>query len=361
MKQVTHDTIDWNERLAALGFSTFFLRQLSLEEAETLAALRGGSVGRVQATQRNGLVLATVDGERTLPVTGRWSALPAEQRPTVGDWVLLDAAHERIARVFERKSLFQRMAAGDKVDVQLIAANVDTVFLVSSCNEEFNLSRLERYLAMTLEAGVQTVLVLTKADLATDAGEFRSRAQALRRDLCVELVDARDPASLTGVQAWCVRGDTIALMGSSGVGKSTLLNTLLGDARQATAEISNAAARGRHTTSHRSLHVLPGGAWLLDSPGMRSLALAGAEHGLAELFDDVAALARACRFADCGHQTEPGCAIRDAVARGLLDERRLANYFKLLREEARSRETLAERRRRARTFARQVRRAARDT
>lgn len=357
---MTNEDIDWNERLAALGFSAHFMGQLTLEEIDALQTSHGCRVGRVQSTERTGLVLAAVDGERTVSVPGRLSALLPEQRPTVGDWVLLDAAGEQIVRVLERKSLFQRMATGDKVDVQLIAANVDVVFLVSSCNEEFNPSRLERYLAMTLEAGVQTVLVLTKADLAADSEQFCTQARAVRRDLCVELVNARDPATLAGVRAWCVPGDTVALLGSSGVGKSTLLNTLLGEQRQATGEISNAAARGRHTTSNRSLHALPDGAWVLDSPGMRSLALAGAEHGIAELFDDVATLARACRFADCAHDTEPGCAIRAALERGDLDERRLANYFKLLREEARSRESLAERRQRARAFTKRVRRAARD-
>jgi ribosome biogenesis GTPase / thiamine phosphate phosphatase len=158
-----------------------------------------------------------------------------------------------------------------------------------------------------------------------------------------------------GVRAWCAPGQTIALVGSSGVGKSTLLNTLSGDARQSTGAISEADARGRHTTTSRSLHRLPSGAWLLDSPGIRELALAGAGSGMAELFEDLDALASRCRFADCGHEGEPGCSIQDALARGTLDQRRLANYRKLLREDARARETLAERHRRTRAFSKRVR------
>jgi len=210
-----------------------------------------------------------------------------------------------------------------------MAANVDTMFLVTSCNDEFNLPRMERYLALALEAGVRPVVVLTKADCADSAERYRAAAAGLMRDLAVELVDARDPATLGGVRAWCGEGQTVALLGSSGVGKSTLVNSLAGAALQATGAIRAADAKGRHTTTGRSLHLLPDGGLLVDNPGMRELMLAAAEQGVTELFADVEELASRCRFGDCRHETEPGCAVRDAVADGSLDPRRLESYRKL--------------------------------
>jgi ribosome biogenesis GTPase len=345
---------DSGSLLTGLGFSAWFGQQLSLEERAT------AEVARVLRVGRSGLTAATATGECTVPLGGRWWALPAEERPTVGDWVVLDAACERVLRVLARKSVLQRMAAGTRVDVQLIAANVDTAFIVTSCNADFNASRLERYLAWAFDAGVTPVLVLTKADLAPDPDEFREAAMAVRRGVCVELVNALDAATLDGLRSWCQAGQTIALVGSSGVGKSTLLNALTGDAHQATAAIREADARGRHTTTDRSLHRLADGAWLLDSPGIRALALADTDTGIETLFDDVASLASNCRFTNCGHQDEPGCAIQSALAAGRLDPRRFANWRKLLHEELRQRETLAERHRRSRAFGKHVRQVVRE-
>jgi ribosome biogenesis GTPase len=309
----------------------------------------------VLRVQRSGLTVVTAAGERTVPLGGRWWTLPASERPTVGDWVVLDADRERVLRVLERKSVLERMAAGEPADVQLVGANVDTAFVVTSCNADFNPSRLERYLAWTLDAGVEPVIVITKADLAADAEHYRDAALAVRRGLCVEVVNACDPATLDGLRAWCHAGQTIAMIGSSGVGKSTLLNSLSGDARRATAPIREADAHGRHTTTDRSLYPLPGGAWLVDSPGIRALALADAADGLDALFEDLEALASHCRFSDCQHEAEPGCAVQAALAEGRLDARRLSNWRKLLREDARQRETLAEQHRRNRAFGKHVR------
>lgn len=339
-----------NTKLVRLGWRQFFQQQLTLDEVERARP------ARVLVVQRSGITVADELGERHLAVAGKWFTLPAEQRPAVGDWLLLNAAGEAIERVLERTSVFTRMAAGEKADLQVIAANVDTLFIVTSCNDEFNPSRLERYLALAIEAGVEPVVVLTKADLADDPAQFVAATRQVRKSVAVECVNALVPDSLTGVRAWCLPGQTIALVGSSGVGKSTLLNSLSGSAIQDTGAIREDDAKGRHTTSHRSLHLLPDGGLLLDSPGMRELKISDAAQGVTEMFDDVAELALTCRFTDCAHEDEPGCAVQAAIEAGTFDERRLKNYRKLLREQARHTQSIAEQRHRTKQFAKHVKR-----
>ncbi len=336
--------------LTELGWSPFFARQLSDEERELPR-------GRVSAVQRSGVTVMVDSGPVVVPVGGRWFQLEAEDRPTIGDWLLLDPALASIRRLLDRKSLLKRVAVGREREIQLMAANVDTMFLVSACNEEFNPSRIERYLALALDAGVEPVVVLTKADLAADAEAFVTLVRALKRDLAVELVDARDPGSLAGVRAWCVRGQTVTLLGSSGVGKSTLVNSLSGSRIQLTGEAREDDAKGRHTTTDRSLHLLPDGGLLVDNPGMRELSLGDVDVAAAGLFDDVDALAGQCRFRDCQHEAEPGCAVRAAMEAGTLDPRRLESYRKLAREELRHAETVAQSRARFKAFGRRIRRA----
>jgi ribosome biogenesis GTPase len=198
---------------------------------------------------------------------------------------------------------------------------------------------------------------LTKADLCDATDRFVDAVRAVHRTVAIECINALDPVTIDGVRAWCAPGQTVAMVGSSGVGKSTLLNSLAGAQKQATGAIREADAKGRHTTSHRSLHLLPNGALLLDSPGMRELKMVDVEQGVSEVFDDVGELALQCRFTDCGHEDEPGCAVRAAIDSGALDERRLANYRKLLREQARHTDTIAEQRHRRRQFAKQVKRS----
>jgi ribosome biogenesis GTPase len=313
--------------LARLGWHAFFADQVGRDERAYVPA-------RVFGVRRRSLTVVFEGGEADLHLGGRWFKLPPESRPTIGDWVLMDRDRTTIVRVLARRSLLVRRAAGQSHELQPMAANVDTMFLVTSCNEEFNRSRVERYLALALDAGVRPVIVLTKADLADSGEAYREAAAALLRDLPVELVDARDPATLAGVRAWCGPGQTVALLGSSGVGKSTLVNSLAGADLQATGAIRAADAKGRHTTTHRSLHVLPDGGLLVDNPGMRELTLADVEQGVAELFSDVAELAATCRFSDCRHESEPGCAVRAALEAGTLDPRRLESYRKLGRDPA---------------------------
>jgi ribosome biogenesis GTPase len=336
--------------LASLGWRAFFQQQLSIDEvAQSRPA-------RVLTVQRSGITVGDTQGERHIALANKWFSVPAEQRPAIGDWVLLSAQGDSVTRVLERTSVFTRVAAGEKADLQVIASNVDTLFVVTSCNEEFNASRLERYLALALEAHVEPVVILTKADLCPAADEFVGAVRGVHKSIAIECINALDPAAIDGVRAWCLPGRTVALIGSSGVGKSTLLNSLAGERKQATGGIRESDSSGRHTTSHRSLHLLPNGALLLDSPGMRELKMVDAEQGVSEMFADVGDLALQCRFGNCGHHDEPGCAVQAAIESGALDERRLHNYRKLLREQARHTDTIAVQRHRSRQFGKHVKR-----
>ena len=329
--------------LASLGWSNFFLSQL---EADDLA-LTPARLSGVHRTRIDGL---TEHGPVSLHLTGTLTSTDL----AIGDWVLTDGA--RIHRCLDRKTLLGRPNVGAGHTVQLIAANVDTLFIVTSCNADFNPARLERYLALSAEAGTESVVLLTKADASTDVDSYRTEAEALQRGLVVLPLDARDPEVAATLADWCKAGQTVALVGSSGVGKTTLTNTLTG-LESATGPIREADARGRHTTTNRSLHALAGGAWLIDTPGMRSLSVADAGDGIDMVFQDVTELLGQCRFRDCTHQSEPGCAIRQAVAEGRLDEARLNRWEKLKREDRFLSETPSEARERNRRFGRVVKKS----
>ena len=284
----------------------------------------------------------------------------AEAVATIGDWLLLDRATLQPVRLLQRKSLFKRRAAGTGAKLQLLAANIDTLFIVTSCNQDFNAARLERYLALARQADVMPIIVLTKADLSDDPQDFVSEAVKLMPGLLVEVVDARDAGSVACLGSWCAPGQTVALVGSSGVGKSTLVNTLGGATDIATQAIREDDAKGRHTTTARSLHRLPAGGWLLDTPGMRELGLIDAKAGIHDVFADIVELAAACRFTDCNHTGEPGCAVTAAVAAGTLDGDRLKRWRKLIAEEVHNSATIAERRTRGRAFGKMVKGIMKD-
>ena len=310
-------------QLERFGWSGFFAAQLTAADA-TL------SPARIDAVHRGRLTALTPAGqlEIVLPPRSDTGAY------AVGDWVLADPATRLLRRRLQRTSLLQRPAEGRR-PTQLVAANVDTLFIVASCNADFNLARLERYLALANDAGTEPVIVLTKADAADDAAPYLQQAAELQRELPVVALDARSPAAAAALGRWCSAGATVALVGSSGVGKSTLVNALVGSGaapRQQTGSVREGDARGRHVTTSRSLHAIAGGGWVIDTPGMRSLHLKDVDQGIDTLFAEITELAPACRFRNCTHDHEPGCAVLAAVAAGTVGPERLARWRKLQAE-----------------------------
>lgn len=322
--------------LPSLGWSPFFQTQLALEEMNTFVP------ARIMGVHRGAFDVAAPQ------LRERVSQRPAppflDEQIAVGDWVLLDLETKTIHRRLDRSSLFKRRAAGTDRKVQLIAANVNTVFIVSSCNADFNLARLERYLVLARDADVMPVVVLTKADTCEDPSSYGVQARDLMPGLLVEVINGRSVESASCLLPWCGVGQTVAVLGSSGVGKSTLVNTLSGNAGQDTQHIREDDAKGRHTTTSRSLHPLPSGGLLLDSPGMRELQLTNVEEGLEHVFSDILDLADRCKFSDCAHAGEPGCAVEEAIRSDALDPGRLKRFHKLVAEDARNSASLAERR-----------------
>ncbi|MCE6951521.1 ribosome small subunit-dependent GTPase A [Cereibacter sphaeroides] len=332
--------------LAELGWASDFLRQLDLDELSAIPC-------RIAAVHRSRVEALSAAGPLSLtPPPGLSTG-----EITVGDWALSDGV--RLLRILDRRTCLARRAAGTGAARQLIAANVDTLFVVTSCNADFNPARLERYLALARAAGVAPVILLTKADLASDPEAWRERANAVDRRVAVRLIDATAQEASMTLSDWCRPGQTVALAGSSGVGKTTLANALTG-AAEATAPIREDDAKGRHTTTGRHLRPITGGGWLIDTPGMRELRLTDAGEGIAAVFDDIDDLARSCRFTDCTHRREPGCAVQAALAEGRLDPGRLTRWEKLRREDRHNSATLAEAHARDRAFGRMVREVLRD-
>jgi len=305
-----------------------------LAEAFAQHAQAGHRPGRVITQQRDGYLVATDEGVLRAKASGRLlhEAKPAD-RPAVGDWVALSASGaERSATVhavLPRRTAFVRRAADSQRSVQVIAANIDIAFVVTSLNADLNPRRIERYLAAAWQSGARPVVVLTKSDLCDDAQGQAAKIADLALDCPVMVVSAREGLGLGALLALVGPAETCVLIGSSGVGKSTLANAFLGEQRMATNAIRQADDQGRHSTSHRELILLPGGGLILDTPGIREVGLIGADDGVSLVFDDIERLAQDCRFKDCGHVSEPGCAVQAALRSGTLDPLRWAHFQKL--------------------------------
>ena len=295
--------------------------------------------GRVLTATREIYRLATAQGELSAELSGRLrfaSDSPADL-PTVGDWVAARTypgdGFAIVDSVLPRRSALLRRAAGRRDEVQLLAANVDLLLIAAPLDGDLRARRIERFLALAREAGVPPAVVLTKADLAADPVASLAAAREIAGGAPVVTVSTPMGHGLDELSALLVPRRTAALLGPSGAGKSTLVNALLGEARQATREVRDADNRGRHATTHRELFALPSGALLIDTPGLRELGLWDGADAIAATFDEVSALASVCRFRDCRHEAEPGCAVREAAGTGEIDAARLAAYEKLRREE----------------------------
>ncbi|SNZ20025.1 ribosome small subunit-dependent GTPase A [Cohaesibacter gelatinilyticus] len=332
-----------------LGFGPFFMSQLDMIELETLTPFR------ISEIQRSIVVGLGDGGTRPLRTPHK---VPTSAF-AVGDWVLADEG-DQITRRLDPRSELKRRGAGTDVSEQLMAANIDSLLIVTSCNEDFNLARIERFLALAKDAEVTPVVVLTKVDLCDNADRYISDAGDLMDELDVIGVNAKSPDALDALSPWCGKAQTLALVGSSGVGKTTLLNGLTGR-QEATAAIRENDAKGRHTTTYRSLHPALGGAWVIDTPGIRALRLHEKSTGIEQVFDDIFELATQCKFNDCKHESEPKCAVQAAIASGELEAERLERWRKLEREDNRNTETIAQSRKRSKEFGKMVKSVMTDS
>ncbi|MGI1657869.1 MAG: ribosome small subunit-dependent GTPase A [Desulfitobacterium sp.] len=303
----------------------------------------GFQAGRVLAEYRNRFKVGIPSGEVWASVSGkmRYSAMERRDFPAVGDWVILGSPETSasigseealIQGILPRKSKFSRKVAGKTTDEQIIATNIDKVFLVNALNMDFNVRRIERYLTLAWESGATPVLVLSKTDLCNDVQSKISQVEEAAPGVTIFSISCLTGDGIEEITDYVRPGDTIALLGSSGAGKSTLVNHLLGQEVQETQTVRENDSRGRHTTTSRELFLLPQGGVLIDTPGMRELQLYGTGEGLSEAFEDIYGYAERCRFSDCQHDGEPGCAVLQAINAGSLSQERYTSFKKLQRE-----------------------------
>lgn len=300
-------------------------------------AAQGLVLARVAVSQRDRYHLLTEDGELHAEASGSlWYRTPNRAgMPVTGDWVaarITDSSQAIVEAVLPRKTVFSRRAAGRREEEQPVAANIDLIFLVCGLDNDFNLRRLERYLTLTVEAGSESVIVLNKSDLCSDINTRLSETLAVARGAPVVLTTTKSPHGLDGLMPFLAFGRTVALLGSSGVGKSAIVNCLLGEERHLTSEVRESDGRGRHTTTFRELLPLAVGGALIDTPGMRELQLWAGQESVDEVFDEIVGIASACKFRNCSHSGEIGCAVVKAIAEGKVSDERWKSYRKLIAE-----------------------------
>lgn len=318
--------------LKQYGYDKFFQNAFAKEYSAPLCP------ARILAEHRSQYIIMTEQGEKPAALSGkyRFCAEQPGELPVVGDFVAVQMAQTGdrgvIAGTLPRKTCLLRRDAWHAAGVQLLCANIDTVFICMSLNKDFKLSRIERYLVLIKESGARAAVVLTKADLCRDGEIKQALCEAVCREVPVHLVSAVTGQGLEGLLPYFAAGQTVAALGSSGVGKSTLVNALFGQEIMETAEIREDDSRGRHTTVHRQILLLPSGGLYLDTPGLREVGIAQAEDAVSELYSDIEALEGQCRFRDCRHGGEPGCAVREAIDRGELSEKQWQKYVQFKKE-----------------------------
>lgn len=337
------------------------MNRLSTIEAIKSFEDQGVVVGRVIAEHKERYVVQITDGEIDAEITGhmRFTARERADFPAVGDWVALevfDADMGIIHEILPRYSLLEREGVGKAGEVQVIAANIDTAFIVQAIDRDFNVNRLERYLTLCHQSSIEPVILLSKADLRSES-EVTALIQMISERIHNVMVIAFSSLTEMGYDAirHCLQSDkTYCLLGSSGVGKSTLLNHLMGREQMKTGHINESIQRGRHITSHRELFVLPGGAFLIDNPGMREVGIGDSSTGLERTFDEILSLAKGCKFGDCTHTSETGCAVLQAVEDGRLNPQSYNNYLKMMREKEHFESTIVERRQKDKAFGKML-------
>ena len=313
----------------------------TLQEEFDRISESGLTPARVSIRNKNNYLLHTTEGEVTGELSGKMlyeieDGIIEDGFPCVGDWVAVrlfpDEDKAIIQKLLTRKSKFSRKEAGVKTVEQVIAANIDTVFLIMSLNKDFNLRRLERYMVLASESNVNAVVVLSKADLCEDIEQMKNDVRTVSKEIPVHVVSSLTGEGLDELKQYFEGDKTISVMGSSGVGKSTLINALLGEEKMKVNNITEYKDKGTHTTTHRELVLLPKGGMIIDTPGMREIQLWEGERGVEQAFDEIEELIHKCKFSDCTHTNEPGCAIQEALESGEIDEDRYKSYLKLKRE-----------------------------
>jgi ribosome biogenesis GTPase len=344
------------DKLEDIGFSPWFQSQL---DADKVAA---HEVARVVSVHRDGFVVTNGQREVFAELSGNlfYTANSAIDLPTVGDWVYTniydDDTHAIIHGVVPRKTILKRKTAGKLVDIQLVAANIDVAFILQSADYNFNLRRLERYLVMVNESGITPVILLSKCDLMPqdEVDEIKESILNIAPQVTVLAFSNLSKENIDTIKGSLLYGNTYCLLGSSGVGKTTLLNSILGNEQFETQSVSKKQSKGRHTTTSRELIALESGAMLIDTPGMRELGNMSVATGIDETFSEILELSQKCKFGDCSHTNEKGCAILAAIENGELSERRYTNYTKIQKESAFNELSYAEKRKKDKDFGKLI-------